>query len=51
MTDEAFGLLFLSISTHLLFHIKPDTTPKKNWATLEGIFQEAGCASRSSIGE
>jgi hypothetical protein len=36
--DEAFGLLCLSISHDLLFHIESDTTPNKVWTTLEGLF-------------
>jgi hypothetical protein len=36
--DEAFGLLCLSISPDLLFHIESATTPNKVWTTLEGLF-------------
>ena len=36
--DEAFGLLCLSISQELLFHVEACKTPSKVWDTLETLF-------------
>ena len=36
--DEAYGLLCLSISLDLLFHIKVGISPNQIWTTLEGFF-------------
>ena len=36
--DEEFGLLFLSISRELLFHIDSLTTPNEVWVKLETLF-------------
>ena len=36
--DEAFGLLCLSISRELLFHIYSLTTPNEVWEKLEALF-------------
>ena len=36
--DEAYGLLFLSISRELLFHIYILTTPNEVWVKLETFF-------------
>ena len=36
--DEAFGLLCLSISRKLLFHIDSLTTPNEVWVILETLF-------------
>jgi hypothetical protein len=36
--DEAYGLLCLSISLDLLFHIKFSSSPNQIWTTLEGLF-------------
>jgi len=36
--DEAYGLLCLSISLDLLFHIKFGSSPNQIWTTLEGLF-------------
>jgi hypothetical protein len=35
---EAIGLIFLSISKHLLFHVSRATTPDVVWTKLEGLF-------------
>ena len=36
--DEAYGLLCLSISRELLFHIDNLTSPKEVWEKLESLF-------------
>jgi hypothetical protein len=36
--DEAIGLICLSISRDLLFHVSGATTPDVVWTTLEGLF-------------
>ena len=36
--DEAFGLLCLSISRELLFHIDSLTTPNEVWVKIETLF-------------
>jgi hypothetical protein len=36
--DESIGLIFLSISTYILFHVSGATTPDVVWTTLEGLF-------------
>jgi hypothetical protein len=36
--DEAIGMICLSISRDLLFHVSRDTTPEVVWTTLEGLF-------------
>jgi hypothetical protein len=36
--DEEIGLIFLSISRYLLFHVSGATTPDVVWTTLEGLF-------------
>jgi hypothetical protein len=36
--DKAFGLLCMSISPELLFHVESSTTPNEVWTTLEGLF-------------
>lgn len=42
--DEAYGILYLSISPNLLFHVKSATTPNEvwttYWTTLEGLFHK-----------
>jgi hypothetical protein len=38
--DEAFGLICMSISFELLFHIESCNTPNKVWTMLEGIFEK-----------
>ena len=38
MLDEAYGLLCLSISPDLLFHLYGLTTPNKVWTKLESLF-------------
>jgi hypothetical protein len=38
--DEAIGLICLSISRYLLFHVSRDTTPDVVWTTLEGLFDK-----------
>jgi hypothetical protein len=38
--DEAFGLLFLSISPNIIFHIETSTSSKKGWTTLDGLFRK-----------
>ena len=35
--DEAFGLLCLSVSPELLFHVENASTPNEVWTTLEGL--------------
>jgi hypothetical protein len=37
--DESFGILCLSISLELLFHVESSTTPNDVWTTLEGLFK------------
>jgi hypothetical protein len=36
--DEEIGLICLSISRYLLFHVSRATTPDVVWTTLEGLF-------------
>ena len=36
--DEAIGLICLSISMDLLFHVSGDASPDVVWKTLEGLF-------------
>ena len=36
--DEEIGLICLSISRYLLFHVSGATTPDVVWTTLEGLF-------------
>ena len=36
--DEAYGLLFLSISRELSFHLDSLTSPKEVWEKLESLF-------------
>ena len=36
--DEAYGLLCLSVSPNLLFHIESAKTPNEVWKTLETLF-------------
>jgi hypothetical protein len=36
--DESIGLIYLSISMYLLFHVNRATTPNVVWTTLEGLF-------------
>ena len=36
--DEAFGILCLSISPELLFHVESCSTPNELWKSLEGLF-------------
>ena len=36
--DEAYGLLCLSISRELLFHLDIFTSPKEVWEKLESLF-------------
>ena len=36
--DEAFGILCLSISPELLFHVESCSTPNEVWKILEGLF-------------
>ena len=36
--DESYGLICLSISREILFHIDSLTTPNELWAKLESIF-------------
>jgi hypothetical protein len=38
--DESIGLIFLSISRYLLFHVSRATTPDVVWTTLEGLFDK-----------
>ena len=38
MRDEAYGLLCLSISRDLLFHLNSLTSPNEVWEKLEDIF-------------
>jgi hypothetical protein len=38
--DETIGLIFLSISKYLLFHVSGATTPDVVWTTLEGLFDK-----------
>jgi hypothetical protein len=38
--DEAYGLLCLSISPDLLFHVESTSTPNKVWTTLKGLFKK-----------
>jgi hypothetical protein len=38
--DKAFGPIFMSISSKLLFHVESSTTPNEVWTTLEGIFRK-----------
>jgi hypothetical protein len=38
--DEAYGLISMSISLALLFHIESCTTPNKVWTTMEVLFQK-----------
>ena len=38
--DEAIGMIFLSISIDLLFHVSGATTPDVVWTTLEGLFDK-----------
>ena len=40
--DEAYGLLCLSISTDLLFHLDGLTTPNQVWTQLESFFGVQG---------
>jgi hypothetical protein len=36
--DEAYGLICMSMSLELLFHIDACTTPNEIWTKLEGLF-------------
>ena len=36
--DEAYGLLCLSVSRELLFHLDSLTSPKEVWEKLESLF-------------
>ena len=36
--DEAFGMLCLSISRGLMFHVDSISTPNKFWLMLEALF-------------
>ena len=36
--DEAYGLLYLSISLDILFHLDGFTTPNQVWTQLESLF-------------
>ena len=36
--DEAYGTLFLSVSTDLVFHIESWDTPNEIWTKLETLF-------------
>jgi hypothetical protein len=36
--DDAFGLICMSMSPELLFHIEACATPNEIWTTLEGLF-------------
>ena len=36
--DEAYGLLFLSISPDILFHLDGLATPNQVWTKLESLF-------------
>ena len=36
--DEAYGLIFLSIYTDLLFHLDGFTTPNQVWTNRESLF-------------
>ena len=36
--DEAYGLLCLSISSDLLFHVESASFPNEVWTKLEGLF-------------
>jgi hypothetical protein len=38
--DEQIGLICLSISIDLLFHVSGATTPDVVWTTLEGLFSK-----------
>jgi hypothetical protein len=38
--DEAIGMIFLSISIYLLFHVIGATIPDVVWTTLEGLFDK-----------
>jgi hypothetical protein len=38
--DEVIGLICLSISRDLLFHVSRATTPNVVWTTLEGLFDK-----------
>ena len=38
--DESIGLICLSISIDLLFHVSRATTPDVVWTTLEGLFDK-----------
>jgi hypothetical protein len=38
--DEVIGLICLSISRDLLFHVSGATTPDVAWTTLEGLFDD-----------
>ena len=38
MLDEAYGLLCISISPNILFHIDYLTTPNQIWTQLESLF-------------
>ena len=40
--DEAYGLLFLSISRDLLFHIDGLASPNEVWENLVEIFGKTG---------
>jgi hypothetical protein len=37
---EAIGMICLSISKYLLFHVSGATTPDVVWTTLEGLFNK-----------
>ena len=37
---ESIGLIFLSISKYLLFHVSRAATPDVVWTTLEGLFSK-----------
>ena len=36
--DDAYGLLFLSISREIMFHLDSLTSPKEVWEKLESLF-------------
>jgi hypothetical protein len=36
--DEAFGLICMSISPKIFFHVESYSTPNEIWTTLEGLF-------------
>jgi hypothetical protein len=36
--DEVIGMIFLSISIDILFHVSRGTTPNVVWTTFEGLF-------------